>query len=232
MKKLFFILLLGNVIFYLWASNIQSKPDPSQQAMLDPSLGFITLLGEEKEKQELAASINRTEPAKAFKPEISENLRVEKEACFRTTILKNKEAASIVRKVLSEHSVESEMIVNRTLEGRGFWVVFPAADDMTQARENVRLLKSKGATNYWLFRKGEKKGAISLGMFKERKSAEKTQMKWAKKGIKLKIKPHMISEEKIRLKIRTDMYPVELQKIINSASKEEIGLNPEDKRCN
>jgi hypothetical protein len=231
MKKLFFILLLGNVIFYLWANNIQPKPETSRRAILDPSLGSITLLSEE-EKKELAPSINGTKPAKAFKPEISESLRVEKGACFRTTILKNKETASIVKKVLSEHSVESEMVVNRVLVGRGFWVVFPAADDMRQAKANVRLLKSKGATNYWLFRKGEKKGAISLGMFKEKKSAEKAQNSWAKKGIKLEVKPHMVSEKQITLKIWSDIGQAQLQKIINDASKEEISLNREDKRCN
>jgi hypothetical protein len=69
-----------------------------------------------------------------------------------------------------------------------YLLYYPAAKTFSQSKENAEMLRQKGITDYWLFRKGESKGAISLGLFSKEKGALTLQKKLLKKGLKLEIK--------------------------------------------
>ena len=69
-----------------------------------------------------------------------------------------------------------------------YLVYYPPAETYAQSRDNVQLLKQKGVTDYWLFRKGKLKGAISLGLFVKKKGALSIQAKFVKAGLAVEIK--------------------------------------------
>jgi len=69
----------------------------------------------------------------------------------------------------------------------GYLVHYPAVDDFSESKNNVKLLRSKGITDLWLFRKGELKGIISLGLFVEEKRALHLKNKLVKKGLAVEI---------------------------------------------
>ncbi len=76
-----------------------------------------------------------------------------------------------------------------TEEISGYWVLIPALPDRQRAKAMVTRLKNAGITDLWLFQKGTRKNAISLGLFKEMKSAEVQQRNIQKKGFFPQISP-------------------------------------------
>lgn len=85
-----------------------------------------------------------------------------------------------------------------------YLVYYPAAETYAQSRKNVQLLKQKGITDYWLFRKGELKGAISLGLFVKKKGALLLQEKLVKAGLTAEIKERYKTEQLLYAEILTE----------------------------
>lgn len=73
----------------------------------------------------------------------------------------------------------------------GYQVYYPAPDTFEEALANVEMLKKRGITDLWLFRKGELKGEISLGLFKNNERAEKLESQLKSQGLDVNIKPRL-----------------------------------------
>lgn len=76
-------------------------------------------------------------------------------------------------------------------------VYLPAGETYEQSLENVELLKQKGITDYWLFRKGEVKGDISLGVFSSEIRAEAFKKQLAIKTLNALIRPRYKKAQRI-----------------------------------
>lgn len=81
----------------------------------------------------------------------------------------------------------SQLKKDRKVDMR-YLVYYPAEESYAKSKENIEILKRMGITDYWLFRKGEMKGAISLGLFANEKSALVLQKKFTNMGLDLKTK--------------------------------------------
>ena len=84
-----------------------------------------------------------------------------------------------------------------------YLVYFPVAETYAQSRKNVQRLKQKGITDYWLFRSGELKGAISLGLFVKKSRALSLQEKLVKAGFTSEIKERYKKEQSLFAEILT-----------------------------
>ncbi len=78
-----------------------------------------------------------------------------------------------------------------------YMVYLPAGETYEQSLANVELLKQKGITDYWLFRKGEVKGDISLGVFSSEIRAETYKKQLATKNLDALIKPRYKKAQRI-----------------------------------
>lgn len=78
-----------------------------------------------------------------------------------------------------------------------YMVYLPAGETYEQSLENIELLKQKGITDYWLFRKGEVKGDISLGVFSSEIRAETYKKQLATKNLDALIKPRYKKAQRI-----------------------------------
>lgn len=251
MKKLFFLLLLGNVVFYLWVTNVQPKQGQDSRLRVDQSLEPIVLVSEleiepvEKAEvvkvkaKELPKQVERAveeiAPVTHSIPKQEENIVSpfgKQLFCYQTNPVGEKAIAIALRNRLKESAIQSEIITNKMTENAGYWVMYPAAQNMKEARNNVNLLKDKGVKDFWLFRKGFRKGAISLGMFKKKQHAENVKAEWAAKGIELEIKPHKVDREQFLLKFRTNKPLKELVEITRIQSEGKIEINLSNKGCN
>ena len=76
-----------------------------------------------------------------------------------------------------------------------YLVYYPAAKTYTLSKNNVEMLKRKGIDNYWMFRKGELKGAYSLGLFVKEKRALFLQKKLAEDKLNVEIMPRYKEKE-------------------------------------
>ena len=84
-----------------------------------------------------------------------------------------------------------------------YLVYFPAAETYAQSIKNVQRLEQKGITDYWLFRRGELKGAISLGLFVKKSRALSLQEKLVKAGFTIEIKERYKKEQSLFAEIST-----------------------------
>jgi len=84
-----------------------------------------------------------------------------------------------------------------------YLVYYPAAETFAQSRKNVQLLKQKGITDYFLFRKGEIKGAISVGLFIKKSRALSLQEKLVKQGLTIEIKERYKKDQLLYAEILT-----------------------------
>jgi hypothetical protein len=118
--------------------------------------------------------------------------------------------------------------IERTIPS-SYLVYIPAADNITQAQQTVKNLQQKGIKDFWLFRQGPMKNAISLGLFIKQYRAEKLVKQMQKKGIDVKLEiryksmPHwvVISSKKAETCLQHHS-PIGLNNSDNTASSKSI----------
>ncbi len=70
-----------------------------------------------------------------------------------------------------------------------YLVYYPRAESYALSKENIQMIKNKGIKDWWLFKGGELKGVISLGLLKKKARALFLQKKLAEKGLNAEIMP-------------------------------------------
>ncbi len=75
-----------------------------------------------------------------------------------------------------------------------YLVYFPAAIDYEISKQNVQFFIDMGITDYWLFKTGNLKGAISLGLFEKAVDALALKEKFFNKGINVDIRESYSNE--------------------------------------
>lgn len=68
-----------------------------------------------------------------------------------------------------------------------YLVYYPAAETYAQSKKNVLMLKREGIEDFWLFRSGELKGNVSLGLFTKEDRALSLKEKLVKSGLDVEI---------------------------------------------
>ncbi len=95
-------------------------------------------------------------------------------------------------------------INNEKKVGTGFLVYYPQAETYEKSKQHLYLLKNKGITDLWLFRRGELKGNISLGLFAKESRALVLKNRFVKAGINVEIMTRYKVESEWYAKIMSD----------------------------
>lgn len=124
---------------------------------------------------------------------VSNNARVinnkESQSCYEAGPFANERQAWDWKEQLT--NVEAD-VTFLTREGKSigdYLVYYPAAATAEQSEANLKMLKSQGLTDVWMIRKGEGKGQISLGVFKNEERALVLKERMQTKGIIADVKP-------------------------------------------
>jgi len=109
--------------------------------------------------------------------------------CYRIGPLGGKRDLNALRTRLARHlgtrgQVETQKVPVRS----GYWVFLPP-QPMPRAEATVRELRRKGIQDLYLIRDGDNRGAISLGLYKHKGSAEKRRRRLAAQGIEAQVAP-------------------------------------------
>jgi len=109
--------------------------------------------------------------------------------CYRVGPFENNDKLEAWRKKnnINEGSLQSFSKDNQADDAR-YLVYFPAATDYEVSKKNVNLFIDMGITDYWLFKTGNLKGAISLGLFDQADDALALKEKFSKKGVNVEIR--------------------------------------------
>mgnify|MGYP000529986620 FL=1 len=204
MKIFFFLVLLTNIVFFLWEFN--SQKEIISISNIDNTTEKIFLLSElskeELDKRRIITVVDKQEDIEPIEILETESLIEEqgsidlenKSFCYQVGPFLNE-------KLLDEWLASNDIDVNLLTKVNemkkkvtGYLVYYPQADTYEQSKKNVQMLESKGFTEFWLFRKGELKGNISLGLFSEKNRAVSLQESLLKAGVNVKIMPRYRAE--------------------------------------
>jgi hypothetical protein len=86
----------------------------------------------------------------------------------------------------------------------GFWVVIPSLESTEQVQEKIQELADAGIKDIWVFRSGELKNSISLGMFSQEENAQNYSQVAAAKGFKTVLRPRFLNKKRYRLSFRIE----------------------------
>ena len=110
--------------------------------------------------------------------------------------------------VVQKHLTSKQILSRKIVLSSDIQLYFPAAKDMEQTLANKMMLKDKGLQGVWMIPEGEKKGAFSLGVFKDRARALVFKAQLAAQGIASEIWQREKTETQWFAKIMLDQAAV------------------------
>ncbi len=109
--------------------------------------------------------------------------------CYRIGPVNDKKTLATLRNRLQRHLGSRGRSESRKVPVKvGYWVYLPP-QPIPQAEATVRELRKKGIKDIYLLREGDNRGAISLGLYKQKRFAERRRQQLAGKGIQAELGP-------------------------------------------
>jgi hypothetical protein len=172
----------------------QNKKEPAANA--PAPLGKVTASQPAPEAKPAQLAI-----AAAEKPRNSDKA-IEPVSCYEVGPFVNGNAYQLWK---NELNVARKAIEPLTRDGEvinDYLVYYPAPETMQEAEANVKMLREKGVQDLWLFRKGDDKGLISLGIFKNESRASILRSQLLAKGIQVEVRPRYITKPRKYARIK------------------------------
>jgi len=249
MKYLFFLLILFNLVFYLWETGVgRTRTQQAQSTAPNPPKENIVLLkgsagkptepaaptapaeivdSRHKEENQATSSPITTEQqenlataASEAKPTSAEN----GETCHWLGSFSSLKKAQIALKALGIPSNPVKPIKKPTETENGYSLLYPAAINLQEAQANRKMLAEKGFKDAWLVENGENQYAISLAYLTNKERANEALARYQSQGIAAELKPHTLSVEKWWLEIKGPIDAVSLQAKASQLEKDSSGV--------
>ena len=190
MKSFFFIILCVNIIFFFWeirSGAMYSVNKEKQETIKDQKTIFLP--HEVKLKKTMDVNLENSNIFTNEK-QISNINR----DCLDIGPFKDKDSAREWLNSIETH-LKSPEIIEKEIQGPLKYIVyFPAAETFEKSEANVDMLKELGAKDVWLFRQGELRGIVSLGVFFQLDRAEIVQNRFKEKNVDIKIMERQLTE--------------------------------------
>lgn len=225
-RIIFFMALLGNIIFFLWEVNAKSVNITDSSSTIDVLIEkqiillsevSINELGDHKIAIQLQALESETKKivvnsqAKPIFPEVTpkvvdivvtaEVLPLDNEVISKPLISKRSmtkqswcynigvfDSVENLKQWQTLNKLEALAISSKDKEViSGFLVYYSRGNTFYRSELNVKKLKKQGVKELWLFREGDLKGHISLGLFRDKVRAIHLKKELLKKKVRAKI---------------------------------------------
>jgi hypothetical protein len=198
MRFLFYVLLIANVVFYLW-SHTQRAQERTNNEGIPKAPERLLLLSEaapnrDPETDSGGQAVPKPEVPDAVVGAPQPTTRVPAtpgSSCRRIGPFAEVEEARRVFALVREW-VDNPVLVTEPSETvDGYWLLYPRAGSIEEGRLNRKKLIEKGVKDVWLFEKGEMQGMISLGLYKTREDAEAEHQRLAKLEVPVQVQPRI-----------------------------------------
>lgn len=157
MKWIIYLLLVFNIGFAAWHfRGIDSREDGSHYALDLNNENQLILLAELKQKQEM----EKRQQAGA-------------KLCYSVGPFSSKAVAEKAEAVFKKNEIVYHRVRLRDTSRRGYWVLLPASESRKEANEKIKRLRKLKVKDYFLVATGEKKNAVSLGVFSQQNLARR-----------------------------------------------------------
>ncbi len=140
-------------------------------------------------------------------------------SCYEMGPFTDKEALQQWQNQLEEEIVFLAIQSRDIEEIKDYMIIYPAAESYEKSKEKARKFRELGIKDIWLFEKGDNRGAISLGLFESKLSADKAQEQYKQDGLSVQIKPRF--RDVLRYFSSMELDEKQHEKIIQLASEME-----------
>lgn len=210
MRFLFYFLLVANVAFFFWSlGHRDTKRHVDVKAV--EAAGRLLLRSEVADIQGEIPSppVETPPPARAdVAPPPGEG------ACYRIGPFAESAEARKVLGLVKEWIERAGTISESSESLDGYWLLYPKAENMDEAKGNRKMLMDKGIKDVWLIDKGDMAGTISLGIFKTREEAETELLRLSKLNVRAQIRPRITQSETVWIQFAWDKSPLELDEVM------------------
>jgi hypothetical protein len=128
-------------------------------------------------------------------------------ACYRLGDLELQDVADAISKKLRDFEIEAVAQSEIEQIEAGFWVVIPSLATDDEARQKVRELKAAGIRDVWRFTGGDRRNAISLGLFSQRVNAERVKLAAEARGFYPEVRPRYLEKQRFWLEFNSAEEP-------------------------
>ncbi len=214
MKRLFLVLLVINVLFFLWWQFGNSdKQMMNQSQIVDDGVQNLVLLSEVDNKAQVSQQESRNENSGTASDKViskvkevvvfsDTSLSVDDESrvqnnnnllgddqktCYKLGPFANQNEAKKAMIELIKLGVKVDQGMTNEPVHIGYRVYIPPLPSRAEAREMLQELKSKNINDSAIVRQGEYENAISLGVFSIQSGAKRHQKAMTKKGFSVKM---------------------------------------------
>jgi hypothetical protein len=219
LRWLFFVLLLLNILVFLWGYQRPSAVEAEVPPPLPPDIPRLILLSEDPIHNKPATD---TPPSEAATTDsiilgaetAQEGLELPKEpksapeqteqakntpkspeepmSCIRLGPFERQADAFALIGELNENSLDAAINMQVQQRQTGYWVL--AETNGTSAQQLLAQLQSAGISDVWRFTKGQLAGAISLGLYTRLNRATDRLKDVQNKGIAAHIQPRIVED--------------------------------------
>ena len=240
MKYLFFLLLLFNIVFYLWETGLGQPEARHGQPSAESGQGIALLKelpgkpgdttpGAPKDPQQsndvsgtsgslAGQQANRIgpqasdDPATAAKTDSPQDEGSQKdETCHWLGPFTSRNEAQTQLKKLGFASGQARPLKKRTEVENGFSIIYPAASTLQEAKTNRDMLEEKGLKGVWLVERGENQYAISIAVVFSKERADAALAHYRAQGLPLELKPRKTLADKWWLEIHGAIDPASVE---------------------
>ncbi len=122
--------------------------------------------------------------------------------CYRVGPLANDDADQLIATLADTAELLSDR-VESTRVSVGYYVLIPPLGSIAEGNEKLKALKDAGVSDTWLFRQGEYRFAISLGLFSSESNAKRRAAKVAAKGFDVEVRERNAVRDRRWLELKT-----------------------------
>lgn len=203
-KWIAIILLLVNVSYFGWQMNQRlDRVVPAtavQETNIPDSVNSLVLLSELDElpplrDEQVSTEIEGADPESINEIATDETLPFSPDGtCFSIGPFSSRESLLSLSNWLQTHQMPSKERIEEKRTRERYWVYLEEQDE-AEARARLEELKKKGLSDYYLISKGDKKNAISLGLFSSQDAVNRRLVELERKGYNPVVVPqHKISQ--------------------------------------
>lgn len=215
MKIVFFFVLLLNIVYFLWQYLQESAPLTTDEIALEQTgEKQILLLTERVQSSNNAVGVSNTAIGQTNRISFATLDKIKGNKCYQVGIFENN---TVIDKWAEKLKIDSALLQRQQKNKpviKDYLVYYPAETSFKESLKNFEMLKNLGVKEAWLFRKGQFKGDISLGMFKSKTRAMQLQKEFFDKSIFAAVKPRYKIPPQFYVNLQTDKTPQQLKKAL------------------
>lgn len=242
MKRLFFLLLLANLLLFLGARFIAPPPQEQPEMRSGGNIRFLTPGQLEsyrsaggrtamvEDRGETPPTVSAADTEAAFQERLRQALNLGQGECLSLGPLETPEEASTLANELAGDGMAGIVRTEVGTQIQNYLVVIHTRSSV-DAASMVKKLRAAGHSDVWWLTTGDHKDEVSVGIFRSRDNAETRKAQMTADGFDTEIIPREVESKSYWIDLRESASRQVTAEIVEKLRARFSTLGAERKRC-